>query len=180
MNTHSRPANNWYVIIGASCAGKTSLVSELERRGYTVVHESARHFIDQEIQKGKTIQDIRKDERLFQQHILEMKINIEKGLNAEELTFFDRGIPDTQAFWELYNFPPNPLLEESLRTCSYKKVFLLEKLPYAPDAVRVETEEQQNKLHDLLEKAYRACGFPIMNVPAIPLVARADFILKNL
>ena len=32
-------ATNWHVITGAPCSGKTTVIRELERRGYSVVHE---------------------------------------------------------------------------------------------------------------------------------------------
>jgi predicted ATPase len=37
---------NWYVITGAPCSGKTSVIRELEKRGYRVVHEVARAYIE--------------------------------------------------------------------------------------------------------------------------------------
>ena len=62
--------NNWYVITGAPSSGKTTIVKLLKSKGYIVLYEAARIYIDQELKKGKTIQKIRKDEGKFQKESL--------------------------------------------------------------------------------------------------------------
>ncbi|PIS15984.1 hypothetical protein COT62_00785 [Candidatus Roizmanbacteria bacterium CG09_land_8_20_14_0_10_41_9] len=57
--------NNWYVITGAPSAGKTTLLKELEKKGYTVIYEAARIIIDREMKKGKKLSEIRKNELEF-------------------------------------------------------------------------------------------------------------------
>lgn len=172
--------NNWYVITGASCSGKTTIVSELEKKGYHVVHETARLLIEQEMEKGLTIQQVRKDELDFQKKVLLMKIEVEKNLNKEKLVFLDRAIPDTRAYDTLYGISQNELLDDVLGECQYKKVFILEQLEYAEDEVRIETKEQQYNLHRLLEEAYQKLNFEITKVPALPIEERVQFILENL
>lgn len=92
---------NWCVITGAPCSGKTSVVKELERRGYQVVHESARAYIDQQLAAGKRLDQIKADERTFENHILNAKRAIESTLPPEETIFFDRGLPDSIAYFKL-------------------------------------------------------------------------------
>ena len=177
-SAHSK--NNWYVITGASCSGKTTLVDTLAARGHRVVHEVARTYIDDRIAHGETVDEIRKDEPAFQRKVLEMKVAVERDLKQDELVFFDRGIPDTYAYDTLHQASRNPLLDEAAKSCSYKKIFLLDRLPLAEDYARTETPEQQDQLHALLEKAYQDLGFPIVQVPVMPVEERADFILRNL
>ena len=175
---HSK--HNWYVITGASCSGKTTLASALEERGYRVVHEVARTFIDDHMAQGETVEDIRKDEPLFQKKVLEMKIKIERDLDKDQLVFFDRGIPDTCAYDTLHQAPPNPILDKASKECKYKKVFLLDQLPFTEDYARTETKEQQDQLHGLLKETCRRLGFPIIEVPVLPIEERVDFVLRNL
>lgn len=170
----------WYVITGASCSGKSTTIDLLEKRGYRVVHETARTIIDQGLAKGLTIQEVRKDEHAFQSAVLDMKIEIEKHLDPKEVVFLDRGIPDTCAYEKLYKITPDPSLQEALTHCAYKKIFILDQLPYAPDFARIETDEEQNKLHQFLEETYRCLGFEIVKVPAIPINERIEFILGRL
>jgi len=172
-------ANNWYVITGASCSGKTTVVSALQKKGYTVVHETARVCIDQGLEEGLTIEEIRGDERAFQERVLAMKIDTEKNLDNQEMVFLDRAIPDTCAYNKLYSAPDQGVLRSALQRCAYKKIFILDQLPYALDYARTETKEQQDRLHQLLEEAYRRLNFEIVKVPVLSLKERVEFVLNN-
>ena len=97
---------NWCVITGAPCSGKTSVVNELERRGYKVVHETARAYIDQQLAAGRRLDQIKADELAFENHILNAKLAIESSLPANETIFFDRGIPDSIAYFKLAGLNP--------------------------------------------------------------------------
>ena len=100
-------AANWYVITGAPSSGKTSVICELERLGYRVVHEVARAFIDEELKKGKTIEQIKADELAFERHILYKKIKIEESLPKKEIIFLDRASPDSIAYFKSAGLNPN-------------------------------------------------------------------------
>ena len=117
--------NNWYVITGGPHSGKTSVIELLEKKGYRAIYESARIYIDEELEKGRTIEQIRKDELEFQKGILDMKIDIEKKQPKDEVIFFDRGIPDSDAYYELCGFKGDKYLEEVMNACSYKKSFFV-------------------------------------------------------
>ena len=96
------------------------------------------------------------------------------------MVFFDRGIPDTCAYDTLHQAPPNPILDKASKECKYKKVFLLDQLPFTEDYARTETKEQQDQLHGLLKETYRRLGFPIIEVPVLPIEERGEFVLRNL
>ncbi len=172
--------NNWFVITGAPSAGKTTLIKLLEEKGYRVFFEAARLYIDQEIQKGRTLEDIRRDEIIFQKEILKMKIEVEKNLPQEEIIFFDRGIPDSYAYYKLRGAHNDEFLLESMKKCSYKSVFLLDFFDYEKDYARIETKEEQMKIHDLLEKSYLILNIPVIKVPKMPIEERLKFILKKI
>ncbi|MCK4539550.1 ATP-binding protein [Candidatus Parcubacteria bacterium] len=173
--------NNWYVITGAPHSGKTSVVKLLEKRGYRVMYETARIYIDQEIEKGRIIEDIRKNELEFQKGILDLKIDIENNLPKDEVIFFDRAIPDSGAYYELCGLTGDKYLEDAIGKCEYKKVFLFELLPYKKDYARTESEKQQKKLQVLLEKSYKKFNSPLVKVPKMNSKKdRLAFILDNL
>jgi len=172
--------NNWYVITGGPCSGKTTLLEYLEKKGYTVYYEMARIYIDEELKKGKTLQEIRKDEYLFQKKVLDLKIAFEKKLPKKIVTFIDRGIPDSTAYMKLAGFNTNDILENALINCTYKKVFLLELLEYKNDYARTETKEEALKLEKMLENSYTDIKIPVIRIPKMSVKKRAEYILKNL
>ena len=170
---------NWYVITGAPSSGKTSIIRELEGRGYRVVHEVARAYIEEALKKGRKLDEIKADALTFEQHILDRKIDIETSLPKEAVIFLDRAIPDSIAYYKLEGLDAAECLEKS-KTVRYKKVFLFERLVFEKDPVRAEDQAIAAKLEYLLEESYRALGYTILRVPAIPVKTRTDFILKHL
>ena len=172
--------NNWYVITGAPSSGKTTIINLLKNKGFNVVYEMARIYIDQKVSEGKKIEEIRGNEAAFQEKILKLKIEAEKSLNKEEITFFDRGIPDSDAYSTLCGIRQDDLLKQAMINSQYKKVFLLDLLDYEKDYARIETREEQIKIHDLLEESYRKIDADIIKVSVMPPSERLDFILNNL
>lgn len=174
-------SNNWYVITGGPCSGKTTTLGVIEKMGYQVEYETARFWIEQELKKGKTLEEMRKDEYLFQKKILELKIEYEKKFPKNELVFIERGIPDTTAYYQQScGIKEDELLKESLQKCSYKKVFLFELLDYQRDYARLENEKEAKILEDLLEESYRSLGMEVIRVPKMSVQQRVEFILKQL
>lgn len=170
--------NNWYVITGGPCSGKTTLLETLEKKGYKVFYEWARIYIDQEMKKGKTLQQIRKNELRFQQKILKLKVEFEKKLSKKELLFMERGIPDSTAYFKKCGIEKDKYLERVLKNCYYKKVFLLELLDYQLDYARIENKKEAKLLESLLEKSYQSIGANIVKVPIMPIEKRVQFILN--
>ena len=173
--------NQWYVITGAPNAGKTTLIKQLEQRGYKVYHEMARLFIDEKMAQGLTLKQIRKDELSFQREVLKRKIKLEKKLPKNKMIFFDRGIPDSYAYYKIRGFKISGLLKKAVLNSAYKKIFLLDYYDYKKDYARVETRPEQILLHKLLREAYEKFGLPVAVVPKLKTkAARVKFILDNL
>lgn len=161
--------NNWYVLTGAPYSGKTTLLKLLEQKGYQVVPELARVFIDQELAKGITLEELRKDELSFQKKILQHKIDFEKNLDQGKTIFFDRGIPDSAAYYKLCGLENDSFLEQAIRDSSYKKVFLLGFFNFdqKKDYARTETKEEQLLLQKYLEESYKKLNIPLIEVPVV-------------
>ena len=62
---------HWQVITGAPCSGKTAVIRELENRGFRVVHEVARSFIEAQLKEGKSLTAVKADRLAFERHILQ-------------------------------------------------------------------------------------------------------------
>lgn len=172
--------NHWYVLTGGPCAGKTTLILELERRGHHVIHEAARLIIEEELAEGKTLEEIRRPPGRFERRVVERNIAHEKGLPSELTVFLDRGILDNVAYHRYLNIPMDAQLEEAATAARYRKVFLLDMVDFEQDEARNETPEQASAIHEHLAKAYEEYGVPLVRVPVLPVPERAEFILKNL
>lgn len=171
--------NKWYVITGAPCSGKTTVTRNLIERGFDVVPEVARTYIDDSIAKGISVDELRSDELKFQNEVLDQKIELEETL-PKTLTFFDRGIPDSYAYLKFLGISDPDILQKSLKG-QYVKVFLLDPCVYKQDYARTESAEDQEVLHNLLHEAYEKSGATIVSVPVFSTKeARVDFILNNL
>lgn len=170
---------NWYVITGAPCSGKTSVISGLERLGYRVVNETARAYINDELDKGKTLDEIKADMSLFERNIFHRKTAIESSLPEKAIIFLDRAIPDSIAYFRFAGLDPKEPEKESANI-RYRKIFLFERLRIKQDEVRNENEADSILIERLIEEAYGNLGYEIMRVPVLPCGRRVDFMLENL
>ena len=177
---HTRKPADWYVITGGPGSGKTTTLNHLNMLGYHTTIEHARHFIDTQMITGKTVQEIRENQKQFQEGILDMQILQEASLSPEELVFLDRALPDALAYYRFLNLPVNKKLEDALKKAFYKKVFILKSLPLVNDYARREDEAAQKKIAELINEVYESLPFPVIHVPVLSSEERVDFILKNL
>ena len=175
-----RHANNWYVITGGPSSSKTTTVNMLSERGYKTTIEHARHYIDTMHQGGRTVEEIRSNQMEFQAGVLEMQIEQEAILSADEIIFLDRAIPDALAYYRFLNLAVDERLSKALETASYKKIFILSLLPFVKDYARTEDEDAQKKIHSLLVDVYTSLPSPVIHVPALSPEDRVSFIINNL
>ncbi len=173
--------NNWYIITGGPSTGKTTLLQELELLGHKTVPEAARTWIDENLGRGISVKQLRADEYKFQQDIAKLKAKIERAIDADALTFFDRGMHDTLAFMRHYGFPIEGWIVKLAEKSQYKKVFLLEPLAfYERDYARTEDQHFLNKIPQLLHDVYTEFGMKPISVPPISPAERAKFILHHI
>ena len=178
--TNKRSQTNWYVITGGPGSGKTTTVNQLNMLGYHTTIEHARHYIDTQMITGKTVNDIRENQKQFQEGILDMQILQEASLSPHDLVFLDRTLPDALAYYRFLKLPVNKKLEDALKKVFYKKIFILKSLPLVNDYARREDEAAQKKIAQLITEVYESLPFPVIHVPVLSPKERADFILKHL
>lgn len=175
-----KPINNWYVITGGPSSGKTTVINLLKEKGYFTVEENARHFLDTQRVKGKTVEEVKKNQKEFQTAILKLQVNREKALNPDELVFLDRAIPDALAYYRFLNLEVDDRLKDAMNKVCYKKVFIMDPLPLVNDYARLENKEAQIKIHQLITEVYNSLPCPIIHVPVLPIEQRVEFILNRL
>lgn len=169
----------WYVLTGGPCAGKTTTINELERRGHPVSLEGARVFIEEGLAAGLTLEEIRTDAEWFE-NVVRKQFSIEQAMPKDKPAFLDRALPDSIAYYRLNGKEVDGILAEVLMKASYRKIFLLDLVDFKNDEARNETPEQAMLIHGSIREAYIDQGYEIVEVPVMPVSERADFILSNL
>jgi predicted ATPase len=166
---------NWHVITGEICCGKTTLINLLANQGYHILPESSRPYIEGEVAKGRTLDEIfssTADERA----LTNLQRSNECGLRPKDLTFLDRALPDYLWFWRLLAMDPNELLAECFRH-RYASVFILDRLPLELDGARIADEAYTTLLSQALVRDYSALGYPVVRVPVMSPQDRLKFVI---
>ncbi|MBP7862785.1 ATP-binding protein [bacterium] len=174
----TQKATAWRVITGAPCAGKSTVIDELGRLGYSIVVESVREYIESEIEKGRLLEEIRADGKSFQRGLIPRKIEIEESLDPDSLVFFDRAMPDSLTYFRSVGLDPEEILP-LCKTRKYAQIFLLDRLPIRTDNVRNEDESTAAQLEAQLEADYKLLGYEIIRVPLMTVEERVQFILRE-
>jgi len=156
----------WVVLTGATCAGKTTLITELDRRGYPVLHEVARAYVEDEVKKGREVPEIRADDVWFRQQVFSLTLDTEINLlsHAHELIFFDRSAVDSLSFHRGSGYNPHEILNQ-LQSYRYAQVFHCNPLPFVDDGLRTANEERRLFLDAALARDYKALGYRPVRIP---------------
>jgi predicted ATPase len=173
-----KQSTNWFVITGGPGSGKTTTVNILRSRGYKTTIEHARHYIDTQCLKGKTVEEVIRNQVEFQMNVLEMQIVQEAALDPNEIVFLDRAIPDALAYYRFLQLAVNEKILEAVRNVNYKKVFILDCLPIVNDYARREDVVAQKKIHDCITEVYTSLPFPVVHIPVLEFEKRVDLILS--
>ncbi|MBI2809973.1 MAG: ATP-binding protein [Candidatus Melainabacteria bacterium] len=152
--------------------GKTSVLQELERRGYNWIPEA-------KLAKVGKIDGIRTDEGAFQRQLYMSRCNIESILNPDELILFDGALPDSITYFRIARLDPAAIIE-SCKRFRYHRVFIFEPLKFEWDGVRLEMDEISLFLDLHLEIDYRELGYDVIRIPALSVEKRIELILSAL
>jgi predicted ATPase len=175
-----RTSTNWYVITGGPSSGKSTVIRNLKDLGYKTTAELARHYIDLQRMNGRSIDEIRANQRQFQHKILNLQVELERRLDPEEQVFLDRALPDEIAYYKYFGLEPDEKLVECLKTASYRKIFIMDLLPLDSDYARTEDKQAQEDLHNLIIETYKQRHEPIVFVPVLPIKERVQFVLDHI
>jgi predicted ATPase len=160
-----------YVLTGGPCCGKTATINELSSRGFNVVEETARKIIKEN--PGITVEE-------RQKRIFEEQLEKELKLSPDGLYFLDRSLVDCVAYSLFYIGKLPELLHGFDFRRRYDKIFLLHRLQFEKDNIRVENAQEAQLLHDKLHEVYISLGYAVAEVPLLPVAARANFILERI
>ena len=173
--------NKKIVITGAPGTGKSTIILELEKMGYSCMHEISRE-VTLEARRLGTEQLFLTEPLLFSDKLLKGRINQfgKSDTTDDELIFFDRGIPDVQAY---LNYISLDYPEEYIKygkKYRYDFVFLMPPWEdiYTTDNERYETFEQSLAIHNHLLRTYKSLGYTVVEVQPGTVEKRIQFILS--
>ncbi|RAJ17062.1 AAA family ATPase [Olleya aquimaris] len=168
------------VITGGPSTGKSAIINELTKRGYTCYEEISRQVTLEAREKGIE-QLFLTDPLLFSKLLLEGREQqyFEAQHSDSEFVFLDRGIPDVVAYMDYVNedYPEN--FTESCALNTYDYVFILAPWQeiYKSDVVRYESFEQAKLIHQHLLNTYKKYDYNLQDVPFGSIETRAQHIL---
>lgn len=177
-----------FVLTGTPGSGKTSVIKELEKSCYAVIHEAATDVINQRQANGC---DAPWEENEFINQITHMQK--ERQINdTGALQFYDRSPFCTYAlgkylsYWKGAKFRPSPILLEEIDRCLknnvyQNKVFFFENLGFIENTnVRKISYEDALIFEQIHLDVYKEFGFNIIMVPkGLTVIQRYKFILKR-
>lgn len=164
------------MISGCSGGGKSTLLVELARRGFSIVEEPGRRIIaESRLGDGATLPWV--DAAAFGRRALEMSVADFKA--AAGLTFFDRGIVDAAV---AITARGNPYPHSHVESLRYDCVFLAPPWPeiFVNDDDRRHSLEKALSDYERVRQAYIDAGYDPVLLPRDTVGARADFILRLL
>lgn len=179
LATPFRVQTNWHVITGAPSCGKTTLINLLASQGYQTSPEGARLYLEREIAKGRTIEELRSNQVALERGMKDMQLDIERGLMANDFIFLDRAVPDYLAWYRVFGLNPNEFLRECFHN-RYASVYMLDLLPLQLDGLRYKDDSIQDFTEGWHIRDYSALGYSVVWVPVLPPVERLAFVLKML
>ena len=173
--------HNFVVITGGPGAGKTTLIRELEHRGYPCVNEVARELIAEQVERGGTALPWN-DKELYKQIMLERSVAAYYNTPAgSRPVFFDRGIPDILCYAALEGLLLTTAMEQYAQELRYHNtVFMLPpwEAIYHTDQERKQGWDEAVRTYELMKQTYLEYGYELLEVPVAPVSYRVAFILE--
>lgn len=171
------------VITGGPGTGKTVIINELIKQGYHCMEEISRQVTENARKNGFNQLFLSKP-LLFSELLLKGRIQQYEEIenSTEELTFFDRGIPDITAYMDFkHESYPKEFIDANEKY-KYTKVFILPpwKEIYTSDDVRYETYEESLDIYRHLKASYEHLGYAVIEVPTGTIDKRVNFILNTI
>ena len=170
---------NLFVITGGPGVGKTTLLRELERRGYCCVPEVARAIIRQQVASGGEALPWA-DTARYTELMLQGSIEVyDANKSATRPTFFDRGILDVLCYVRLIRLDKTAEIEAACEKYRYNKMVFIAppwREIYSTDDERKQSFDEAVRTHEVMLEAYRRYGYRLVELPRVSAEERAEFV----
>jgi predicted ATPase len=170
------------VISGCSGGGKSTLLSELARRGYAVFEEPGRAIVKEQLASGGDALPWRNAENFIRACIARGLEQWETGRDAG-VCFYDRSLVDAFNGVEVLELTVGAELANVLRERRYhRRVFMTPPWPeiYVTDAERRHSFADAVAEYERLLRFYPRHGYEVVVLPKVATAERAPFVLANL
>ncbi|RDV05234.1 AAA family ATPase [Undibacter mobilis] len=169
----------FYVVTGGPGAGKSTLISALEARGFAVAPEAGRRIIqEQQLQGGRALPWI--DPHAFAQAMLDHDAAAFARLaGAAGPVFCDRGIPDAIGYLQLVGLAVPTAMWRAAEIHRYQEsVFVCPpwRAIYTTDSERRQTWDVAERTYVTMVAVYTELGYRLVEVPRAPVDERVRFV----
>jgi len=175
--------SNFFIVTGGPGTGKTTVLIELEKRGYKFAPEVARQIIREQVRSGGIALPWG-DRELYTRMMWERSIqSFKEHTPIGRPTFADRGLPDTLCYAKMIGHSEERNIHRACKEYRYApKVFFAPvwKEIYAKDEERKQDYAEAVRTAEMMLRVYAECGYQIVELPKESPRARADFIVKEL
>ncbi|HEY0054651.1 MAG TPA: AAA family ATPase [Pedobacter sp.] len=173
---------NKFIITGGPGSGKTSLIEQLELRGYACSKEASRQLIIEQVALVSEALPWLNLSAFADLALERMKVLYCESQNSS-LTFFDRGIPDIIGYLKFAGRAVAEKYYEALDDCSYNSTAFI--LPpweeiYVNDSERWQSFEESVQIYEAIKETYGELNFNLIEVPKVPIKDRVTFILNEI
>jgi predicted ATPase len=173
--------NRFVLISGCSGGGKSSLLAEFGRRGYSIVEEPGRRIVREEIDRGGSALPWEDTASFLRRAIAVSLVDRVSACKREGWVFFDRGLVDAAA--GLQHLTGEKILPSLGHTHRYhQRVFLTPPWPeiYLTDSERRHGLDTAVAEYLRLLEIYPSLGYEVFILPKIAVTERADFVIRAL
>lgn len=171
-----------FILTGAPGAGKTVLIRELERRGFSIVEEAATDVIAGEQANGIPAPW---EQSRFVDTITDLQLKRMAAPAPGPIRFHDRSLICTFALAQYLSYPiPDRLhaaIERMLAENYFeRRVFFVRLLGFIePTAARRIGYDEAQEFERVHEEAYRQFGFKLVDIGPAVIADRADTLLEE-
>ncbi len=169
-----------HIITGAPGTGKSTLLQELHKQGYSVIQEVSREvIIAQQLQEGTAFpweNTVEYAAIVF----TEIKKRLQQHSNA---LFIDRSVVDLIAYLQFYGYHVSKdLLNFPFHDYFHSTVFVAPSWEeiYTTDPQRPQQYQELEGLEEMLIQTYQKLGFTCVYLPKSHLVQRAQFVIQQI
>lgn len=171
--------NNFVIISGCSGGGKSTLLSELAKRGYSVMQEPGRQIVkEQSAIHGDAFPWTNLD-KFLDLALSRYLFLFNSQSEQQQIVFFDRGIIDAI---QLNSSQPE-YFQNAAKNFRYNRlVFLVppwEEI-FTGDTERKHSFESAKKEYEELLIKYKNFGYETLLIPKVSVNERVEFILEKL